>query len=461
MRKNKVLIIDGDVKLRQGIAAFLRHRGCGVREADGCGAALQELGCGVADAVILDHSLKDGTVLDLLPELKFLAPGVAIIVLTGFDSIDLVVQAVKLGAEQFLTKPVEMEALLLALEHCIENQRIRQKEMAINSGDARSRVNPFAGKSSVIQTLASDAARIAMSDCTVLIEGETGTGKGVIAKWLHDNSERHKQPFIDLNCAGLSCELLDTELLGHDKGAFTGAVSTKVGLLEYANRGTVFLDEIGDMDLQVQPKVPKVLEEKKFRHLGGLREYQVDVRMISATHRNLSVQAAREKFRSDLYFRLSTVVLRVPPLRDRKEDIPVLCANLLQGISAAMKKPLPHLHKNALQRLMDYSWPGNVRELRNILEGALIRCEGEITADSLHLEARGTLPPSASKQSSMRESMQTAVRDVEYQHIQQALREANWYVRTAAKELGMPRSILYQRIKALRIERDSQNNLSS
>jgi DNA-binding NtrC family response regulator len=222
-----------------------------------------------------------------------------------------------------------------------------------------------------------------------------------------------------------------------------------------------FLDEIGDMDLQVQPKLLKVLEEKKFRHLGGLRDYQVDVRMISATHRNLSVQASREKFRSDLYFRLSTVVLRVPPLRDRKEDIPVLCANLLQGISAAMKKPLPHLHKNALQQLMDYSWPGNVRELRNILEGALIRCEGEITADSLHLEARGTLVPSASKQSSMRESMQTVVRDVEYQHIQQALREANWHVRTAAKELGMPRSTLYQRIKALRIERDSQNNLSS
>ncbi len=172
MRKNKVLIIDGDVKLRQGIAAFLRQRGYGIREVDGCGAALQELGCGVVDAVILDHSLKDGTVLDLLPELKLLAPGVAIIVLTGFDSIDLVVQAVKLGAEQFLTKPVEMEALVLALEHCIENQRIRQKETAINSGDARFRVNPFAGKSSAIQALASDAARIAMSDCTVLIEGK-------------------------------------------------------------------------------------------------------------------------------------------------------------------------------------------------------------------------------------------------------------------------------------------------
>lgn len=453
MRK-KVLIVDDDTSLRQGIASFLRQQGYEVREAESCKSARQVLGLGVVDAVLLDHSLKDGTALDLLPELQVLAPGVAVIVLTGFGSIDLAVQSVKLGAEQFLTKPVEMTALTETLERCIDNQRIRQKDAASDSGDARSRVNPFAGGSAAIQTLASEATHIAGSDCAVLIEGETGTGKGVLAKWLHDKSERSKQPFVDLNCAGLSRELLDTELFGHDKGAFTGAVSTKPGLFEYANRGTVFLDEIGDMDLLVQPKLLKVLEEKRFRHLGGLRDYQSDVRLISATHRNLAVQAAKEKFRPDLYFRLSTVVMRVPPLRERIEDIPILCVNLMRAISSAVKKPVPNIHEDAMQKMMAYSWPGNIRELRNVLEGTMILCKGEIKADSLRLNTQGMPTLVLPEQKSSRGSMQGAMREVEHQHIEDVLRATDWNVRDASKELGMPRSTLYQRIKELQIVRE-------
>lgn len=323
----------------------------------------------------------------------------------------------------------------------------------MRSGDARSCVDPFAGGSSAIRSLALEAARVAASNCSVLIEGETGTGKKVLARWLHDRSERCKQPFVDLNCAGLSRELLDTELFGHEKGAFTGAVSTKDGLFEYANRGTVFLDEIGDMDLQIQPKLLKVLEEKRFRHVGGLRDFQSDVRLISATHRNLALQAAKEQFRSDLYYRLSTVVLRVPALRERTEDIPVLCVNLLNSLTSALKRPIPRIHDEAMQQLMNYSWPGNIRELRNVLEGALILCKDEIHAGSLRL-ARCTLHSEpALRPKPSRESMQTAMREVECLHIENVLCETNWNVRSAALTLGIPRSSLYQRIKELRIVR--------
>ncbi|MEE8218183.1 MAG: sigma-54 dependent transcriptional regulator, partial [Vicinamibacteria bacterium] len=280
------------------------------------------------------HMLPDGTALDLLPRIKELDASLPVIVLTGHASIDLAVRAVKEGADQFLAKPVELPALLVLLRRLLESQRARRRQIAGRTRQAREEIDPFIGSSAPLRKLAEEARRVAASSSPILIEGETGSGKGVLARWLHRNGPRADEPFVDMNCAGLSRDFLETELFGHEKGAFTGAVSAKVGLLEVAHRGVVFLDEIGDLDPQVQPKLLKVLEEKRFRRLGEVRDRQVDIQLIAATHQNLAAMARERKFRSDLYYRISTIPLRVPPLRERPEDIPALARRLVEGFSA-------------------------------------------------------------------------------------------------------------------------------
>ncbi len=271
-----------------------------------------------------------GRALDLLPNLKKSHPAVPLIVLTGNGTIPLAVEAIKEGAEQFFTKPVQMSAIAVVLERALKNQRNQQKELAGRARDERNSVDPFLGSSSRIRQLAEEADLVCASHCPLLIAGETGAGKGVLARWLHDHSPRAEEPFVDLNCAGFRGELLETELFGHELGAFTGAVQRKIGLLEVAQRGTAFLDEIGDMDVQIQPKLLKILEEKRFRRLGEVQERQLDVRLIAASHQNIAELVQQKKFRGDLYFRVSTVVLQVPPLRERLEDIPVLAQHFFE-----------------------------------------------------------------------------------------------------------------------------------
>jgi DNA-binding NtrC family response regulator len=271
----------------------------------------------------------------------------------------------------------------------------------------------------------------------VLVTGETGSGKGVLAAWLHNAGPRAEEAFVDLNCAGLSKEFLETELFGHEKGAFTGAVTAKNGLLEVAHKGTVFLDEIGDMDAVVQPKLLKVLEEKRFRRLGDVRDRQVDVRLIAATHHDLQSLVREKKFRSDLYFRISTLPLRVPALRERAEDIPALSEHFLERISADMGRGRMSLSPAATAALAAHSWPGNLRELRNTLERAALLASGSV------LE-----PRDLSFEGSLDEAVAAGtLEDVERRHIERVLREEGGQVERAAKRLGIPRSTLYQRIK--------------
>src|SRR5436853_5661755 len=287
--------------------------------------------------------------MELLPRLKSIDPTVPIIILTGHGSIDLAVEAVKLGAEHFLTKPANLSALVLLIRRGMENQRNQQKQMVEKVRHSRGTMNPFLGNSATILKLAELAGRVAAADSPVLIQGETGTGKGVLARWMHDNGRRSAEPFLDLNCGGLSRDLLETELFGHERGAFTGAVQSKSGLLEIAHKGTVFLDEIGDVDLQVQPKLLKVLEEKQFRRLGDVRDRRVDVRLIAATHQDLARLVRERQFRDDLYFRISTIRLTVPALRDRVTDIPALCADLLNRVCADMGSPEIELTPGAMR----------------------------------------------------------------------------------------------------------------
>jgi DNA-binding NtrC family response regulator len=426
------------------LCEYLQSLDYEVAEAESCVAIREAFRDFSPDAAVLDYSLPDGTALDLLPHLKQSHPSVPLILLTGNATVQLAVKAIKEGAEQFLTKPVEMSAIAVVLERALKNQRNQQKQLAGRAREKRESVNPFTGTSPAIREMAEQAERLAASHCPVLIAGETGSGKGVLAKWLHDQSPRAEEPFVDLNCAGLGRELLETELFGHEAGAFTGALQRKLGLLEVAQRGTVFLDEIGDMDLQVQPKLLKVLEEKRFRRLGDTQERQLDIRLIAASHENLSELVRKKKFRTDLYFRVSTVTVKVPALRERLEDIPILADHFFERVAADLGRQQLTISDEAMATLAGYSWPGNIRELKNVIERAVLLATTEvIRSRDLHLEFVQSAPSDTGTELTLSE--------VQRLHIQRTLDAERGNVARAATRLGVTRSTLYNKMKTFAI----------
>ncbi|MBI4915088.1 MAG: sigma-54-dependent Fis family transcriptional regulator [Acidobacteria bacterium] len=439
MRKPKVLIVDDDPAIRFGMGEYLEFEGFDVSEAADCEGALQSFTAVRPDMAILDYSLPDGNALGLLPRLQQVDCTVPLLILTGHGSIDLAVQAIKLGAEQFLTKPVELPALLAVLRRLIENQRNRRTQAARESLSAREEISPFVGGSAAIRRLADEARRIAAVESPVLIQGETGSGKGVLAHWLHRNGPRAAEAFVDLNCAGLSREFLETELFGHERGAFTGAVNRKTGLLEVADRGTVFLDEVGDIEQSVQPKLLKVLEEKQFRRMGEVRDRVVDIRLIAASHRDLQARVREGFFRADLYFRISTVPLRIPPLRDRVEDILPLATTLLERLASDLGRPRLSIAPDAARALEEYRWPGNIRELRNVLERAVLLSDREeFHRADLRFEPLSQVVEAVAN---------LTLEEVERQHIERILALEGGRVPAAAAKLGIPRSTLYEKLK--------------
>ncbi len=319
-------------------------------------------------------------------------------------------------------------------------------------GELRDRVDPFLGETPAIRELHEKTEAVLRTDSPVLIQGETGTGKTELAKWIHRNSRRADEAFVDLNCAGISREFLETELFGHEKGAFTGAAGAKQGLLEVADRGTVFLDEIGDMDAQVQASLLKVLEEKRFRRLGDVRDRNVDIRLIAATHHDLGALVAERRFRQDLYYRISALELRVPPLRERDKDIPAIAETLLERLTRDLGHPPVDFGAEALDALRRYSWPGNIRELRNVLERALLRTRGEVLdVRALDFPSGGAITaPVAPAASAVRRS--GTLDDVEKEYIEQVLREENGAIDRVAERLGVSRSAVYYKTKKHGIE---------
>jgi DNA-binding NtrC family response regulator len=436
-----LLLVEDEEQIRFFVARFFRQRGFEVTEASSVAQGREAFRAARPDVAILDHCLPDGTGLDLLRALRESDASVPIIVLTAHGSIDLAVAAIKEGAEQFLTKPVELPALHTLVERTIENQRNRQARLAGRVKRARGAIDPFAGDSAVMKRLAQQAHRLLASGSPILIQGETGTGKGVLASWLHLGGPRSEEAFVDLNCAGLSREFLETELFGHEKGAFTGATASKVGLLDIAHRGTLFLDEIGDMDAAVQSKLLKVLEDQRFRRLGDVRDRQVDVRLIAASHRNLKEMAQKGEFRADLFYRISTLLLVVPPLRDRGGDIALLARSLLAQIGADLGRAGVALSSEAEHVLLGYAWPGNIRELRNVLERAALLGDGErVTARDL-MECGLGVPDG-------QDPSVLSLRAAERRHILAVLGSSGGNVPQAAQILGLSRSALYKKLKA-------------
>jgi DNA-binding NtrC family response regulator len=455
MMKKQIVVGDDDRAVRSVISEFLQSMDYEVTEAHSCETIRHAFKTSCPDAAILDYSLPDGTALDLLPYLKQSYPSVPLILLTGNGTIQRAVKAIKEGAEQFLTKPVEMAAIAVVLERALKNQRNHHKQLAGKARDRRDGADPFLGTSEVVREMARQAERVSGSQCPVLIAGETGSGKGVLARWMHDHSPRSEEPFVDLNCAGFGRELLETELFGHEIGAFTGAVQRKMGLLEVAQRGTVFLDEIGDMDLQVQPKLLKILEEQRFRRLGDTEERQLDVRLIAASHEDLAQLVRQAKFRSDLYFRINTVLIRVPPLRERLEDIPLLAQHFFQRIAVDLGRPHLTLSHPTVDALKAHGWPGNIRELKNVIERAVLLATGDtVRPGDLHLEhlvfhGRSSGNPD--------ESLLT-FREMQRLHIQKALQAERGNVGRTAARLEITRSTLYNKMKTFGINPRTYQN---
>ena len=442
MARNTILIVDDEAAIRSAVKDFLETNGYKTIEADSCRAALEELRGARADAAVVDYSLGDGNALELLPRLHAIDPGLPVLILTGHGTIDLAVRAIKEGAEHFLTKPLELKALSVVLERALDNARNRQRQIAGRARERRQRPDPFLGESAAIRKLRDEAMRLRSSESPILIRGETGTGKGVLAAWLHAEGPRGDEAFVDLNCAALTKEFLETELFGHEKGAFTGAAASKLGLLEVAHRGTLFLDEIGDLDAQIQPKLLKVLEEQRFRRMGDVRDRQVDIRLIAASHQELPRLVQEKRFRSDLYFRINTLPLEVPALRDRREDVRLLAEHLLVDIAADLGRASLALMPDAVDALAAHSWPGNIRELRNVLERACLLSD----RDRL---GRGDLRFEGMLTDLGVEDGGATLEDAERRAIERALRASGGRVEEAAKRLGVPRSSLYQKLKKL------------
>jgi DNA-binding NtrC family response regulator len=440
-----VLLVEDDAGVRLGLRKVLNADGYEVEEVETCRAAQERFRASRPDAVIASCRLPDASTLELLSHVKAIDSSTPCIVLTEYGTLDVAVRAIQEGADQFLTKPVDRLALLLVLQRALENQRNRRRRLRDESLRTREPLDPFLGESPAIRALSEQARRVVVADRPVLIRGETGAGKGVLAAWLHRNGPRADEGFLDLNCAGLAREFLETELFGHEKGAFTGAVASKVGLLEVADRGTLFLDEVGDVDLQVQPKLLKVLEEGRFRRLGDVRDRQVDVWLIAATHQDLAALVEQKRFRSDLYFRISTILLVLPPLRDRIEDLPVLAEHFLRRIGAELGRATLSLSPGAVARLKAQSWPGNIRELRNVLERAALLSEKSVLeAEDIGFDFDR---PAVGGDTFSNMTLSEAERRL----IEVVVREERGHVDQAARRLGISRSSLYQRIQKHRI----------
>jgi DNA-binding NtrC family response regulator len=353
----------------------------------------------------------------------------------------------RLGAETFLQKPFEYDTLTASLQQVSRMLATKKELLAFKRNDGQA-AERLPGVSPSIAQLNDILPQIARAPSPVLIEGESGTGKGVLARLIHNRSPRARAPFVDLNCAGLSKELLESELFGHERGAFTNAMNTKPGLFEIAGEGTLFLDEIGEMELTVQARLLKALEEKRFRRVGGVRDLRADFRLVAATNRDLSAETAAGRFRTDLYYRLNVVRVKMPPLRDRLEDLPLLVQEILRPLAKEMGRPVPVVSTRAMKKLGTYPWPGNVRELRNVLERALLTLPGdEIRTEDLALESAAAPVPAKSGSLPSAEWEIQPLDEVIAKYVAAAVKATGGNMRKAARQLQISPSTLYARLK--------------
>jgi DNA-binding NtrC family response regulator len=458
----QILLVEDKDSLRTMLRHALERQGYAVLEARDQPEALKQLQQAQPSVVLSDLRLPDGDGFGVLRASKETDPDVPVIVMTAYGSIEDAVSAMKEGALDFLAKPVDPDHLLMMVARAIEQRRLVTENLLMKEELAVRRGAPLlVGEDASLRKVYAALQRAATTDATVLIEGESGTGKELFARSLHALSGRADAPFVAINCAAIPENLLETELFGYEKGAFTGAAARKPGKFEVAHRGTLFLDEIGDMPLTLQAKILRVLEEKRFERVGGTASVQVDVRLVAATNRGLKAAVAGRRFREDLYFRLSVFPIVVPTLRERPGDIPLLARFFVERFCRDLKKKPLILSPEAVEHLQNYRWPGNVRELQNCIERAVILADGDAILPR-HLNLSFVEPPSAEPPpgpweqidltGTLTEATRRVVAEAEKRKIEQVLREADGNKGRAAELLGVTYKMLLLKLKEHRIE---------
>ena len=461
-----ILIVDDEDNMRRILAVILREDGHSIAEASGVKAALQLIAAATFDLVLTDQKMPDGEGLDIVRACQDADALLPVVMLTAFATVELAVEAMRQGAFDFLSKPFAPDVVKAVARRATERTALLRENARLKEEVSRlSFADDIIGESSAIQSLRQQIARVAPTNATVLVVGETGTGKELVARAIHKHSTRANQPFIAVNCAAFQETLLESELFGHERGAFTGADRARQGLFEAAHRGTLFLDELGEMSLPLQAKLLRVLMDGQITRVGSTTPRKVDVRVLAATHRDLLKLMRDGQFREDLYYRLAVVPLTLPPLRERLEDLPLLLEFLSQQVARELKLPARPISAAALSKLRHYSFPGNVRELRNLLERAFILAQGnEIgPADVLLLsDADQTRPPASADpfqlwldslptEVNLRETLEKTEREL----LARALQSAHGVQAEAARYLGVTRSDIGYKLRKYGLENAS------
>lgn len=445
MNSTKILIVDDELIMRESLAGWLERDGHFVKTARSGEEALEKLKESRFDILLVDIKMEGISGLDVLRTVKESDPDVAVVMITAYGSIPTAIEAMKKGAYDYMLKPFDPNELGVLIEKIIQHQQQARENIYLKEQHKeRTRFESMIGQSKPMHEIFDLICDAAPMDSTVLITGETGTGKGLAAKAIHTNSSRNYGPFVTVNCGAIPEHLMESELFGHQKGAFTDAKETKKGRLELAHGGTLFLDEIGEIGMRMQIDLLRVLEDGVFYRVGGTQPMEADFRVIAATNRNLEKAIKDSAFREDLFYRLNVISFKMPPLKSRKEDIPLLAEHFLYRFSQETNKPVDKLSREAMDELMLYDWPGNVRELENAIERAVVVGKGRIILPE-DLPIFCHEPAAVIKNNSLKE--------VERAHIQRILEENQWNIVRSAKILGIDRTTLYSKIKRYSIEK--------
>jgi DNA-binding NtrC family response regulator len=459
MPKAKILVADDEAKIREYFSDVLRHEDFEVDIAQNGEIAIELIDKDVYDIALIDLNMPKVDGMSVLKYINENSYGTIGIILTGYATIRNAVEAMKSGAFDYLAKPVKMEEVLMVINRALEFRDIKRENLALkNQLKKKYKFENFIGDSTPMHKVFKIIEKVADTDSTVLILGESGTGKELVAKAIHYNSMRRDKPLIPVNCGAIPEELLESELFGHEKGAFTNAIRTRIGRFELANCGSIFLDEIGEMSPHLQVKLLRILQEQEFERVGGTKTIKCDIRVIAATNRDLDKLVKDGQFREDLYYRLKVIPVVIPPLRERRSDIPLLVHHFMENISKSRKKKIKGMSKDIVKAFMEYDWPGNVRELENIIERMIILSEGdELTIQDLpdkiiekHHHEEDAVDPVIPEEGF---SLNNAINEYERLLIVRALEKADWVKNRAAKILNMNRTTLVEKIKKQGIER--------
>lgn len=444
----KILLIEDDDSLRDVVASLLERDGFTVDPFSNGEAALDAFNRSTYGCILSDFKLPQMNGLELLAAIRERSQTVPFIIMTAFGSIDIAVQAMKFGANDFISKPFEPETLARVIGEVIEHRRIVHRDR----GSMLRRERRFLSESPATETLMRQARKVARVDSSVLVLGESGTGKELVARFIHDQSPRSQKPFIAVNCAAIPADLLESELFGHEAGAFTGATQTRIGIFELASDGTVFLDEIGDMPPALQVKLLRVLQEREVKRVGGTKTIRVNPRIVAATNHDIEAALQNKTLRDDLYYRIAVVTLSIPPLRERPDDIELLTRHYTENFCSAIGRATIEIDQAAKAILSTYSWPGNARELENVIERAVIMAEKTIMPEHLGISLAGAGAPSSDGSYSLPEIATRAAREAEIALIEKVLGETKGNKTKAAQKLGVSYKTLLNKIRDYGLE---------